>query len=268
MKPTARTSAITRRALLAGAGALAAVPTFAQVPLPRFRPETSPETFEGTGPITEAATGRALNARELIDRLAEAPIVLIGERHGYQPHQERTAFVLQALADRGRYPTLALEMLEPLQSLAVEAYRRRNPEYARGLAAELDWASSGWPAWHYYEPIFEAAFAAKLPVRGIDMPESEQDRILAEGIEARPAEPAILDYWRDNMRRAHRGLIDDERVERLALLQWRRDVGFAEHAAAVEGPVVVLVGRAHLTRSWEELGGRGLRLDYVAATLS
>lgn len=196
--------------------------------------------------ITDTATGKKLSVRDLIDRLEQADIILIGERHGFAPHQDREAFILQALAERGRYPTLALEMLEPAQEPVIEAYRKENPEYARGLGIALDWSNTGWPAWSFYEPVFQAAFTARLDIRAADLPRDEQRRIEREGTPDRPDDMSIIESWQDSMMKAHCGLIDEDRAFRLALKQWKRDQNMADVASRRD--VVLIAGRTHIEK--------------------
>ncbi len=236
---------LSRRTVLSGAAALLATPAISQVkgPFDDIGPDADPKDL--IDKIWDPEKQGFITIPELIDRLVDTPIILIGERHGFAPHQDREAFLLQALADRGRYPTLAMEMLEPAQEPVIQAYRAKNPEYARGLGIALEWSKTGWPDWSYYEPVFDAAFAAKLPIVGADLPLAEQRRIERDGIEERPNDLSILEGWQDAMMKAHCGLIDEERAFRLALKQWKRDEHIAEIVSAAQNHTLI-VGLSHL----------------------
>ena len=195
--------------------------------------------------IWDPDLGRVIALEDLIDRLETAPEIRFGERHGHAPHQNRVAFLIQALAARGRYPALALEMLDPAQAEAVATYRRDRPEYARGLGVALDWPSTGWPDWGLYEPIFEAAFAARLTILGADLPRAERQRIRDEGTDEVPDDPAAVLRWRSVMKRVHCDLLGAGELDRLALLQWLRDRNMADVLAA-NRPAILLAGREHV----------------------
>lgn len=236
----------TRRAFLTGAAATLATPAISQVkgPFDALGPGADPDDLIDR--VWDPGSRVFLSIRELIDRLVDAPVILLGERHGYAAHQDREAFLIQALADRGRYPALALEMLEPRQEVIVRAYRRRNPEYARRLGIALDWASTGWPDWSFYEPVFDAAFAAKLPILGADLPLARQRVIEAEGTPDRPEDPWILDSWKDAMFKAHCGLIDNTRTRHLALKQWKRDQAMASAIQGHARGAILIAGQEHV----------------------
>lgn len=240
-----RNSNLTRRALLAGVATTLAAPALGQSKgaFDQIGPDADPNDL--IDQIWDPKREAFISVRELIDQLEQSPIILIGERHGFSPHQNRAAFILKALADRGRYPTLALEMLEPAQEPVINAYRARNPEYARGLGIALDWANTGWPDWSFYEPIFDAAFAAKLPIVGADLPSAQQREIELNGWEGQPSASHILSTWREDMLKAYCGSINDQEAERLALKQWQRDLSMAEVADAA-GDVLLLCGRQHV----------------------
>lgn len=201
----------------------------------------------------EALAGRIWNVEEqsfvafpdMISDIIGAPYVLIGERHGRTAHQSREAFLLGALVESGRAPALAMEMLTSAQTDLIARYRRAQPEYALELAIDLDWVNSGWPAWSYYYPIFNMAFAAKLPIIGADLPDGD------EGAITRAQEIASLEYYRDSMDRAHCGLIDEIRALELARTQMARDQSMAaalQNGAAVGDGAVLIAGSSHVRR--------------------
>lgn len=257
---------VSRRHLLAAGGAALASPALAQVSGAFDGLTTTPEGSR-LDKVWDPEKGIFISLRDLIDRLIDTEIILIGERHGFAPHQDRAAFLIQALADRGRYPALALEMLEPAQEPVIEAYRRKNPEYARRLGIDLDWINSGWPDWQFYEPIFDAAFSAKLDIIGADMPLSEQRRIEAEGTPDRPDDPSILLSWQDSMFKAHCGLINSERTRRLALKQWKRDQAMASAIQGHQNGAILIAGQEHVRADRgvpRYLEGQATQIAFVA----
>lgn len=216
---------IPRRRVLAGLAACA-------LPFP-----ARAEDLTG-GEILETATGKALSFTDLLDRLEQADTILIGERHGFAPHQDRVALILEELALRGRFPTLALEMLEPAQMPALDTYRQENPEYVGGLGAALNWSESGWPSWHFYEPIFRAAFRAKLEIVAADRDDGAP----------RPAQstslPVLEEYWRALLQTGYCLNPSEPLTADRARTQAFRDITFAGHLARRN--TLALVGRDHI----------------------
>jgi uncharacterized iron-regulated protein len=200
--------------------------------------------------VWDVKANAAITVGELVKRLASADAILLGERHGHEAHQSRAAFLISALADRERYPALAMEMLEPRQAVIVDRYRREEPEYSGRLGAALQWWDTGWPSWSFYEPIFAAAFAAKLPFIAADLSRAEQDKIERATTDA-PPDAAIYASWKASMKAAHCNLIEEDRLARVATLQWRRDQAMADavrEGVANAGSVILLAGREHVRR--------------------
>lgn len=234
-----------RRQLMAAGVAALAAPALARAQGAFDGAETTPDQ------IWDPEAQSFLSVPDLIGRLVEAPIILLGERHGFAPHQDRAAFLLKALADRGRYPTLALEMLEPAQEKVIARYRARNPEYARRLGVALDWANTGWPDWSFYEPIFDAAFAAKLGIIGADVSTAIEAALDAGAAPERPVSAEAAAAWVRRVEAAHCGLIDATDAKRLAIKQVVRDRHMAARvqSAAQDNPdgAVLITGRNHAT---------------------
>lgn len=199
-----------------------------------------------SGEIIETATGKVLGFHELIDRLEQADTILIGERHGFAPHQDRVALILEELALRGRFPTLALEMLEPAQMPALEAYRADNPEYVGGLGAALNWSETGWPAWSFYEPIFRAAFRAKLGIVAAEA-EPESDFVhLTSDSSGIPFNDAAENHWREVLLRQHCGRQDEGQIAARIDQEIRRDRSMIATMKTVGHPKILLVGVQHM----------------------
>ena len=203
-----------------------------------------------SGLIWNVGQQEFVSVPDLIADIRSTRFIVIGERHGRDAHQGRAAFLIKALADRGRYPAIALEMLDQEQTKVVSVYRATSPEYARGLGIVLDWAESGWPAWLHYEPVFDAAFATKAQIIGADLPDLDQQRVLA-GIDDHDTGPGFSHY-KASMTKAHCGLIDVPRAKALARLQIARDRNMATqmqiHAHDTHGAILI-AGSSHVRKT-------------------
>lgn len=189
-------------------------------------------------PIIERATGQILTIEALLKRLEDKPYVIVGERHGFAPHQQRHVFLIQALADRGRYPSLVLEMLNPDQAPALHAFRRISPEYAVPLGQHLRWWESGWPAWSYYAALFEAAFAAKLDIVAGEASNEQRSQDHPE---------PVAKGWIAALDRAHCGKRPPAELVDLANRQVARDKAMAEAMRMHAGPdgALLIAGSTH-----------------------
>lgn len=108
----------------------------------------------------------------------------------------------------------------------------------------MEWTRNGWPSFEFYQPVFEAAFAAKLKIVGADIPEADKSNTP----EPKSADPAIVASWRDTMRSARCGLADENAVA--AYRQIERDQAFANAVAASESAngSLLIAGLEHVRR--------------------
>jgi uncharacterized iron-regulated protein len=198
-----------------------------------------------SGKIYRVSDGTFVPLKTLVDALASTRYVLIGETHGRAAHQDREAFLLSALADRGRYPALALEMLTPDQAKVAEQYRATNPEYAMGLGGTLEWHKTSWPSWSLYAPVFQTALAAKLPFVGAELPDRTD-------VAAKDVSAAVIASWKGSLEKAHCGLADAARMTELTQLQIRRDQAMAlslvEANQNYSSGALLIAGSAHVRR--------------------
>lgn len=209
-------------------------------------PVTKSETLENK--IWRHHDGKFFTLRDFIDELLTTRIIVVGETHGFSAHQDRQSFLIAALADRGRYPTLVLEMLDPAGATKVASYRHEHPEDVSNLASTLNWQASGWPPFRYYKPVFEAAFHAKLRIVGGDLAIVAQRR--RDAFTQFGENSAHFQSWRETMRKAHCGLIEKEELDKAARLQIARDKSLTDAArvSESEGGALVIAGRAHTRR--------------------
>lgn len=155
---------------------------------------------------------------------------------------------MAALAEKGVYPDLYLEMLTQDQTPSVEQYLKLEPEYAGRLAIPLNWAESNWPSWDFYQPVFNIAMIAKLPIKGADLPNQEKKRInkLEDYVEA--YELPIIESWRSSMKKAHCDLIKEDRLSKITQLQILRDKAMAntmQDNTDNESIALLIAGSAH-----------------------
>ncbi len=136
------------------------------------------------GRIWVPGEGRFIAPGELIDRLAAARFVMLGEKHDNPDHHRLQAWLIEELLDEGRRPAVALEMLTGAQAPALNDYLANHPGDAFGLGAAVGWARSGWPDYATYEPVFQAALDGGAPVLPANLPRATIQAIVKEGMGA------------------------------------------------------------------------------------
>lgn len=204
------------------------------------------------GQIWDVSQNSFVNFSNMLENISDKTYIIMGERHGRKAHQGREAFLIGALAEAGRYPTIAFEMLNHKQDIIVETYREKSPEYALGLAVPLKWSDSNWPAWSFYQPVFDVAFATKAKIIGADLTDAKQGEARVSKTSGASAPTTSPAYYQNQMTVAHCGLIEEDRAVELAYLQMARDQHMAKMLKDKRDPThggLLVVGSAHIRKS-------------------
>jgi uncharacterized iron-regulated protein len=212
------------------------------------------------GRIEAIAAHRTLEPAALFEALAEARVVVLGEKHDNPDHHALQAQAIDALVARGRKPAVVFEMIERGQQAAIDDARARAPGDVDAIAAALDWERSGWPEWSLYRPVFEGAVRHGLPILAGSLDRAAVMDVAKRGTAALPpafvtehrlAEPsadASADTLREEMRQAHCSMLPESMLDAMVLVQRARDAMLASqtHAAlARAGSAVLIAGNGH-----------------------
>ncbi len=217
------------------------------------------------GQIIESSSGARLTPAQLVERLAGAERVLVGERHDNPDHHALQLWLLQALASRRAQGSLLLEMLEPAQQAKVDAVRRQIAEKAppADRPAALAW-QEGWD-WALYGPLVRYALAQPYPLLAANL---ERREII--GIYRAPAPltgsastaPAVREPLLEQIRQSHCGLLPEAQLPAMLAVQQQRDRRIAERLRDAPTPALLFAGAYHARRDLgvplhlADLGGR------------
>lgn len=202
------------------------------------------------GQIVELASGRTLTPQQLLDRLAEAPRLLIGEQHDNPDHHALQLWLLENLAARRASGSLLLEMLNPDQQARVDALRAA---LARGERPELPAALAWQPGWDWaqYAALVDWALRQPAPLWAANLDREEIRRFYAE----RPAlagqrstRAAVSEALLAQIRASHCGLLPDSQLPAMLAVQQQRDRRMAERLRAAPPPAVLIAGAFHARR--------------------
>lgn len=131
------------------------------------------------GQIWDVAQSVYLTEAQLIERLAAAAFVLLGETHDNPDHHRLQARMVAGLAPSGRFGAVAFEMLDTAQAPALARHLEQKG-VAEGLGRAVGWRR--WPDWRQnYQPIAEAALAAGMIIIAGNLPDAVVRRAAAEG---------------------------------------------------------------------------------------
>jgi uncharacterized iron-regulated protein len=194
-----------------------------------------------------------------LDDLPTAPpaqILILGEIHDNPNHHETQA----ALVQRWQPTALVFEMLTPAQAAAIGDTPRDN--VAR-MAEMTGWATSGWPGYAMYHPIFAASGTAEIYGAALDRVDVRRAMTDGAGAVFGPDAalyglasplPAPEQALREtDQMTAHCNALPPEMLPGMVAAQRLRDAAFARTALqALEktgGPVVVITGSGHADRA-------------------
>jgi len=229
-------------------------------PLPEWQ---SPEGrgHADLGAIVDLRSGERLSAAQLVQRLAEADYVLVGERHDNPDHHALQLWLLQALAERRSQGSLLLEMLTPEQQPAVARTQTqlRRGEPVEDLPTTLAW-SPGWP-WRLYGPLVSYALAQPFSLMPANLTRAEIGQIYREV--PRLPDGEVAEALRAQIVDSHCGMLPDSQVPAMLAVQQQRDRRMAARLLAAPKPTMLIAGGFHARRDLgaplhlRDLGGSG-----------
>jgi uncharacterized iron-regulated protein len=127
-----------------------------------------------------SARGAAVSPGAMLDALAAADVVFLGEQHDDPATHRLQLAVLEELARRGRAVTLSLEMFERDVQPALDAY-------LAGRVSEADFLAGARPWPNYatdYRPLVELARARGWPVVAANVPRPYAAAVARGGLAA------------------------------------------------------------------------------------
>lgn len=219
-------------------------------PLPAWQ---SPEGREHAdlGQIVDLRTGQRLSPQQLIEQLAPAPRVLVGEEHDNPDHHALQLWLLQALEAQRAQGSLLLEMLTPEQQGQVDAVRARVAEGqpVADLPAELAW-QTGWP-WKLYGPIVQHALAQPYPLLAANLDHAQVLQVYrkrpalsgALSTAAMVQEPLLAQIGI-----SHCGKLPKSKLPAMLSVQQQRDRRMATALQAAPQPSLLFAGSFHVRR--------------------
>lgn len=108
-----------------------------------------------------------------LDMAPDADIVLLGEIHDNPLHHQGQGDLIRQAQPKA----VVFEMLSPAQAAKLNATPR---EDMAKVAARIGWASSNWPDFELYQPVFEAL--EQIPAVGAAALKADVRRAFSEGL--------------------------------------------------------------------------------------
>ncbi|MBV4541537.1 ChaN family lipoprotein [Pseudomonas vlassakiae] len=213
-------------------------------PLPAWQSSEGRDNAE-LGQIHDLASGQVISPEQLVERLADAPRVLIGEKHDNPDHHALQLWLMRALQLRRAQGSLLLEMLQPEQQAGVDALAGR-AQLPQDLPKALAW-DDGWD-WQLYGPIVREALQHRVPLLAANLSPTEMRQAYrhpAVMSGTRSNAPAVRAALLDQVKQGHCGLLPESQLPAMLAVQQQRDRRIAERLLAAPQPALLLAGSFH-----------------------
>lgn len=212
------------------------------------------------GKIWDTKERRWLDESALLERIAAADLLLLGETHDNPQHHALQLKLLQARLGSGVRPALLFEQYDRERQTTLDAALEKTPaDAALEAAAAL---LKGWN-WKFYKPLLAEALEYRLPVYAANFSREQARPVIRQGFSAYDAAElkrlAVDAVWTDRhqqylaglIEETHCGQIDAAMREGLVRGQRLRDAVMADVAAAAVSQgrgAIGIVGRGHARR--------------------
>lgn len=216
-------------------------------------PPPAPIASEGRdhgdlGVILDLRSGERITPQRLVERLARASRVVVGEQHDNPDHHALQLWLSRELAAQRPQGSVLLEMLSPSQQTRVDQARAETRAGRPPLDAirALAW-QPGWD-WAMYGALVRYQLRQPYPLLAANLDREEIMRIYQQ----RPAlqgqastAAAVQQRLQRDIRESHCGLLPESQVPAMLAVQQQRDRRMAEALLAAPRPSLLLAGAFH-----------------------
>jgi len=222
------------------------------------------------GKIINTKTNKAMGFESLIKDLSLYDVIYLSEKHDNPEHHHIQERVIRELIEQGLTPTLGFEFfsMEDTPDLLnfVDSGKAAHSEKIEkiieaDLRKKLRWDSQTDKMWNYYYSLLKIAKKEKLPVAGIDLPETLKKRITRKGIKGISSlekeqvfttpfsDGSYKDYMFSIFKAVHCGMGNKKMQARLYGTWVARNDKMALSITRLykhrKGPIVIIIGGGH-----------------------
>ena len=211
------------------------------------------------GEIYTVKTGRIVGATELLQAIASAEFILIGETHDNSRQHQLQARMLDHLAATHASADIAFEMIDPEQGHMLAMHK---PASADELISLLNHVQSGWDYDHYYRDLFRIALLAGFNIlpanietqRLMAMMDAPGEKLPADinnMVSRHPLLPAMETAMAQDIADSHCGVLSPEQVLPMLRGQRLRDATMAMSLQKSAARYKILIaGNGHVRNDW------------------
>ncbi|HDS0919912.1 TPA: ChaN family lipoprotein [Pseudomonas putida] len=215
-------------------------------PLPAWQGSEG-RTHAELGHIIDLAGGQAISPEQLVQRLAGAPRVLVGEKHDNPDHHALQLWLLRALQGQRVQGSLLLEMLQPEQQPLVD--KVQGQPLPADLPKALAW-QEGWD-WQLYGPIVREALQQRVPLLAANLSPGEMRQAYRQPASLsgeRSNAPAVKAALLEQVRAGHCGMLPESQLPAMLAVQQQRDRRMAERLLSAPQPALLFAGAYHVRK--------------------
>lgn len=194
-----------------------------------------------------------LSPEMLVDKLSQAPLLIIGEEHTSSQHHLIEQWLMEQLAQRRPQGSVLMEMLSTNQQPLVAETRRaiKSGSYLRESRIQelLQW-NSGWP-WILYRGLVLSALQSDAPLIAASLDE-KQVRAIYQAAQLPPGKLSATKKVRDTLATMivaiHDGNITVNGLSSMLAVQQYRDRFMAEQLLQAPRPALLFAGGVHAAK--------------------
>jgi uncharacterized iron-regulated protein len=132
-------------------------------------------------PVYDLRESRHTTLADLVPELLKSRVVIVGEQHSDEGHHRAQLRVIQALHEAGAKVAVGLEMFRKNSQDALDRWVSGDSQPQEFAKAFHDNWGYPWPA---YQPIFEYARIAKIPMIGLNVPREITRQVAQSGFQS------------------------------------------------------------------------------------
>lgn len=206
------------------------------------------------GAIIDLASGEQVPADRLLDELAVANTVMVGEVHVNPVHHLIEQWLAIRLGERRPQGAVVLEMLASDQQRPVDEVKtwlaEGNQVRARRLKQIIRW-DERWD-WAQYGALVESLIQAPAALLAGNLSRAQRNEMMNSppaDTTALFANPAVAAQQRKQIVDMHCGQIDQARLDAMLAIQYARDLRMAQVLDQAPAPRLLFAGTLHTLKT-------------------
>ncbi|MHC6224940.1 ChaN family lipoprotein [Pseudomonas sp. X10] len=202
------------------------------------------------GAIVDLRSGAQVEAAQLLDTLAAADTVLVGELHDNPAHHLIEQWLATGLRERRPQGAVVLEMLDSGQQRSVsevQAWLRQGNQLRRKRLGQVMQWNANWD-WTQYGALVESLMQGSAPLLAGNLSATERRALMAvppPSAEALFPSQGVADRQRRQIVEMHCGQVEQPRLDATLAVQHARDQRMANVLDRAASPRLLFAGTLH-----------------------